>query len=361
MRACEAAPDYQRFHERSFALRTRAGLASALLKALYAMVLSSGIQAEAQVLVEPKDRVPRLALVVGVPSYNHYDDRPSMELDAREISKTVTDAGFTYLREPRDTRYGSLILEFRALRQQLDAADQTAIVFFYFGGHGFSKDGYEFLVPSDANPADLVGSSISLDYVLDTIFPRRGGALIVVLNKCRTTAPSGSEMSVVPRTARAARREAPQSSPMNDAWTNSKSLADLVIQYSTRPNSSARAKLTANESLSPYGLAFSLLAPARDKELQRVLLEVQLHVKQLTSLRSGQQPQLPELSRPLGLGELYLFPTADTWARDRDSWERVRNNAVASDLEGFVREHPDSQFLSTALELLAGLGQEVRP
>ncbi len=160
---------------------------SLLLAAL--LLLWSGV-AGAQVAPQaaPEASGRRVALVVGIGTYEHAARLQATVSDARLMARTLQAFGFTLVTggpvvEVDKQGFDAAIQEFGRLAQGAD------IAFFYFSGHGLQYNGNNWLVARNsgplARPADLEFSFVDVGAVLRQLEAAQARLSIVVLDACR--------------------------------------------------------------------------------------------------------------------------------------------------------------------------------
>jgi len=113
----------------------------------------------------------RVALVIGNSAYTHARALPNPDNDAKLMSDTLLSLGFFVVgggaRLDLDKAgFGAALKEFK---KELAGAD---VALFYYAGHGVETHGLNYLVPTDANPAndgDVLAQGIGLAGILDDL------------------------------------------------------------------------------------------------------------------------------------------------------------------------------------------------
>jgi len=140
----------------------------------------------AQPLQHPIDPGRRIALVIGVSSYEKADRLPNPVHDAEAIAKALRELGFAEVIEVRDPDRASLE---KAVRDFGDKAEQADWAVVFYAGHGISVGGRNYLIPRDAdlgNERHLEFETVSLDRVLDSVAGAKKLPL-VILDSCRNS------------------------------------------------------------------------------------------------------------------------------------------------------------------------------
>ncbi len=154
-----------------------------LLACIWAVLLLAGafIGTEAQAQTSK-----RFALVIGNSKYENTQSLPNAAGDAEEFAAKLKKLGFDVELGIDLTRldFKNLVSDFRA---KIKAAAAEDVVFFY-GGHGFSLDGFNHLVPVDAGLKDkdlLAYETLTLDEVIESIRVTKKQNTVVFLDACR--------------------------------------------------------------------------------------------------------------------------------------------------------------------------------
>lgn len=130
----------------------------------------------------------RVALVVGIGTYEHAGRLQATVGDARLMARTLQAFGFTLVTggpvvEVDKRGFDAAIQEFGRLAQGAD------IAFFYFSGHGLQYNGNNWLVARNSGPlsrpADLEFSFVDLGAVLRQLEAAQARLSILVLDACR--------------------------------------------------------------------------------------------------------------------------------------------------------------------------------
>jgi TPR repeat protein len=125
----------------------------------------------------------KVALVIGMGSYQHVIQLKNTVHDARNIGATLESAGFS-VTYAIDTPQADLVKTLNTFAFQAETAD---IALIYYAGHGVEASGENFLIPVDAqvaSNADIQRVGISLAQLLKTVESARK-MRIVILDACR--------------------------------------------------------------------------------------------------------------------------------------------------------------------------------
>src|SRR5213595_2178216 len=151
---------------------------------LIAMASAAGIF---MLLAAPAYAEKRVALVIGNNDYKNVPKLQKAVNDARTMSDTLKQLGFTVMLAENQTR--------QALSQTLLAFDNAVepgdTAFFFYAGHGFEIAGQNFLLPTDV-PAATEGqeelvrdASVLADRITERLQNRKVRTAILVFDACR--------------------------------------------------------------------------------------------------------------------------------------------------------------------------------
>ena len=129
----------------------------------------------------------RKALVVGVGAYEHFNDLPTPEEDARVFAETLRQFGFD-VQQPQGNRIEDLKGALENFLRSLKGEDEAL---FYFSGHGIQRQGNNYLFGADSNVDELSSISRVNDHAINVTLlvqemERRAGLAVLFLDSCRT-------------------------------------------------------------------------------------------------------------------------------------------------------------------------------
>ena len=129
----------------------------------------------------------RIALVIGVKSYQYVQPLQNSLNDALDMSAVLKSKGFQVIElyDPKTKRemQDAIRKYFTLLQNQKNAAGLV-----YYSGHGMQVDGANYLIPSQADPqikADLDDQCLNMDYVMQAIEQAGNDLNIFILDACR--------------------------------------------------------------------------------------------------------------------------------------------------------------------------------
>ncbi len=140
-----------------------------------------------QVMLEDKLSLKRLALVIGVKSYQYVSPLQNSLNDARDMSASLKAKGFEVIEvyDPKTKRemQDAIRKYFGLLQNQKNTAGLV-----FYSGHGMQVDGSNYLIPAQANPqikADIDDQCLNMDYVMGAIEQAGNPLNIFILDACR--------------------------------------------------------------------------------------------------------------------------------------------------------------------------------
>jgi len=135
----------------------------------------------------PANAAKRVALVIGNNDYRNVPKLQKAVNDARTMSDTLKQLGFSVMIAENQTRqaFSQTLLAFDNAIEPGDTA------FFFYAGHGFEIAGQNYLLPTDV-PAATEGqeelvrdASILTDRIIERLQNRGARSSILVLDACR--------------------------------------------------------------------------------------------------------------------------------------------------------------------------------
>ncbi|WP_424629051.1 caspase family protein [Bradyrhizobium sp. SYSU BS000235] len=155
-----------------------------MLTALRSFLVVCALLAVAQLSATSAHADKRVALVLGISSYEHVAKLPNPSNDAGAMANLLKKAGFDVVETYRDVGIAALR---RAVGDFSDKAQDADVAVVFYAGHGIEVDGTNYLVPADAKLArdfDIEDEALSLDRLLKAIEPAKRLRL-VMLDACR--------------------------------------------------------------------------------------------------------------------------------------------------------------------------------
>jgi uncharacterized caspase-like protein len=137
-----------------------------------------------------------LAIVVGINEYERLKRLKYARQDALKVKGLLEERGevssavlFTDDSEPingkptRATHTNLRDLLFSMFEEQFLHAEDN--LWFFFSGHGLRYDQQDYLLPIDANPRDIDGTAITVDFVTKRLSRSGAGNIVLILDACR--------------------------------------------------------------------------------------------------------------------------------------------------------------------------------
>lgn len=174
-----------------------------ILAAAAMILLAQGGNARAQEPALPEwasvERpVERRAFVLALSRYQHLESLPSVERDLEALRRTLgPQLGFKVTEPQGPLDRGTILDAFNAFVATIQRDDT---VLFYFSGHGFERDGANFIAPPELarlDPQRDIGlQAIALEYFMHEIKQRGARLTILILDACRTDALPAASAAV---------------------------------------------------------------------------------------------------------------------------------------------------------------------
>ncbi len=235
--------------------------------------------------------LPKYALVMGVENYEHLPRVTNAMNDARAVGTALEGLGFNVDQATDLGRQAFFDRLGEFVNRSLGHSEpETAIVLFYFAGHGFALGQGNFLVPADASEDSdqLPHHSIPLSYIVDKITGSNVALSLIFVDACRTELSS-----VTLDRERVSFAESPPIGPQSVYYGFASSLGRPSLSYA-RPS----------DANSPFSNALAThLSGARNKKLRDVFESVRWDVTQATEER-----QIPREQKDF-LGEYRVRPS----------------------------------------------------
>lgn len=136
----------------------------------------------------------RKALVIGIGTYEHFNDLSTTEEDARVFAETLQRFGFE-VQQPGGSDIRSLKAARETFLRSLSSADEAL---FFFSGHGMQRDGDNFLFAADSNVDEASSISAVHDHAINVThlvqeMERRAALALLFLDACRTIQLPGNK------------------------------------------------------------------------------------------------------------------------------------------------------------------------
>ena len=285
----------------------------------------------------------RVALVVGVSSYQAVSPLRNTLNDAQRMGAALERLGFevTRVNDPTRADFVRSIRDFGTRSHEADAS-----VFFY-AGHALEVAGHNWLLPVDAkleSTLDLQLEALDVDTVLDRAQLAR--TAIVFLDACRNN-PFADRLASKSRggAARGLARIDPASG--------------VFVAFATAPGQVAQ---DGNGADSPFTEALLRYIEMPGLEIRQLMSRVRADVRQATK---DQQPWEQSALE----GDFYFIepakappavavaPPPPPPAIDNEAlfWDTIRASASAADYDAYLKKFPDGLYAALARNRLEAL------
>jgi hypothetical protein len=251
---------------------------SFLLMIVFLVVIPAG-------LLKGEDTLPekRLALVIGNGDYLT-GPLPNPVNDARSMARALRNVGFDVMLRENVSNQTELKRVIREFGQKLKDYD---VGMFYYAGHGIQKDGYNFLVPVNAqinSEEEVEYECVDAGFVVALMDAADSRVNIIVLDACRN--------NPFARTFRSTRQ----------GLVSMNAPAGTIIAYATSPGKTALDGSGVN-GLYTQELLYQIQRPGL--KIEDVFKNVRIEV-----MRKSDNKQVPWESSSL-TGDFYFKPTRE--------------------------------------------------
>ena len=234
--------------------------------------------------------LPKYALVLGIENYDHLPNVTNAKDDAGAVSNALNKLGFAV-----DTATDLNRQEFFARLNEFvnrslgHSEPETAVVLFYFAGHGFRGRSGNNLVPADTvdDVSELLHKSIPLSHIVEKITGSNVALALVFIDACRTELSSstlGQER-------------------VGFAETPPEDLQSVYYGFASSLGQPSLSFVRPDDANSPFSSALARRLGTADKELHDMFEGVKRDVYIATSTR-----QIP-MEQKKFLGEYYVSPS----------------------------------------------------
>jgi hypothetical protein len=299
-------------------------------------------------LVTPSDMGPdhpvaakavqkRVALVIGNSDYRHARRLENPRNDALDVSAALKKLGFEVI-EGLDLDKAGLDAKIRVFTAALKGAD---VGLFFYAGHGVHVSGQNFLVPVDAELAEVTALDLELvrlDLIHRTM-EKETPTNLLFFDACRDN----------PLTGNLARALSARSIDVGRGLGAAQSAAGTLISFSTQPGKLA---LDGKGRNSPYSAALVKQLTTSKEDLAGMLIAVRNEV-----MRETDRKQVPWEHSAL-TGRFYFNPAgaketpaplAQVSAREAfEAWTAARDTTSIGVLDAFVERYRDTFYAALA-------------
>ncbi len=281
---------------------------------------------------DPARAEKRVALVIGVSSYQAVPPLPNPGRDADAMTALFKKAGFDVVVGKRDLGVADLR---RTIREFSEVSRDADISVVYYAGHGIEVDGTNYLVPADAklvSDFDIEDETISLERVLKALDPAKRLKL-VILDACRDNPFTRTMKRTV--ASRAIGRGLAKIEP---------SMSDTLVAYAAKAGAVAADGDGRN---SPFAIALTKHIAEPGLDLRIAFGRVRDDVLRATGNR-----QEPFVYGSLGGDTLSLVPSVakpvDPDAEARVNYELAAQVGTKEAWASFLAKHPAGFYADLA-------------
>jgi peptidoglycan hydrolase-like protein with peptidoglycan-binding domain len=303
-----------------------------LLTLLAFLFLASGAQAS------------RVALVVGVGTYDNTASLENPPNDARAMAKVLDAAGFEIILsiDADHAQLGRDLVSFYEKARGAEAA------LFYFAGHGMQIDGKNYLLSRSAEVADaflINQDGYDLNDIMSAVYGSGAKMAIAIIDACRNNPLANT---LVKKTRAAGRSTAGLSRGLAPIDLNA---PNSLVVFATAPGNLALDGM--GEANSPFTTALLNHLPTPELEISVMLKRVTAEVRART-----EEEQRPEVVTSMAR-EFYFHETADGLLNA--ALELPAGTYQTGALEEIVTEYPGSPAARKARNLLQAFTLAIAP
>lgn len=316
--------------------------------------------------------VPRKALIIGVDTYDHATQLSTPIHDVDIVSSALTNLGFSvpaqFVLKGRLDREALLV----AIKNFAATLNEGDVTFVYFSGHGLDRDGFNYLVPSDApaNADNPARAYVPLSYLLEQLDKAHVAAAVILLDACRvnpfngTSLESRDVLDLTPAhptpNPSAAAIAPPAAAAAPDLHGGLASVdtgpAAVLLEYAAQPDHASFSLFRGD--LPTAGSIFTRLVAARLQQNKDLPIKDILSLAEVDVFNATGAQQKP-FQNPFGLLYLMLSPNAFFSQWEEESWARSVAQAPPAQaiqaLRDFLRMFPNSDYAFAARQRIAEL------
>ena len=293
--------------------------------------------------------VPRRALVIGVGPYLSLEPIKSPPHDAKAIAERLEARGFQVTQLSGAVLRETMLAAFETFADGLSQGD---VALLYFSGHGFERNGTNYLVAADApksfeaNRVDFV--AIPLWHITERL-QRSGASLSIIwLDACRDDPFPQAGEAVAPTQRKGL-------APIRSVATGA------FMGFAAAPGQASFGGLSNDPDGMP-SLFSRHLAAFVGQEGRSVFWSWREAGARV--YRDSGQRQMPWYNADALFPEFKLAPSATDLAEMQSAWQLAVSgsdpNALLSDLEEYLRHFPDSPYAGAARSKISELRAQRR-
>ena len=263
-----------------------------------------------------------LAIVVGINEYERLNKLKYARHDALTVKTLLEERGevsgtllFTDNSEPIDGK--PTRATHTNLRDLLISMFEVPFLhpednlWFFFSGHGLRYDQQDYLLPLDANPRDIDGTGITIDFITKRLSKSGAGNIVLILDACRNAKTGGKGVGELGEEAKERVRE-----------------KGLISIFACRPDEESWEEDALQQGIFTYALA-NALQEHRCSTVRQINSYLRTEVPAL-AMRYGKPAQTPWLvAEPIEKADLILVPK-NTKEADLD---KLKSAALRQEIE----------------------------
>ena len=291
---------------------------------------------------------PRHAIVFGVENYiaTGIKPVPNAKNDAIMIADILSDLGFDtqiYLDADASTIY-NVVRNLDQLRLSSYQADEiTPLVVFFFAGHGFSSNGWNYVAPHDINNSSsnsILDTSIPISSLFEGIIEK--SIVLAILDSCRSPL-RGTDLRINVGFGG------------QEIWPSG---SQYFIGFSAGFGRTARSRVKRSDKNSPFTTALSTHLGKQDETIESIWHYVRRDTRNLTirDTLESQEPEFrPGLNVKVHVGKAPIFQAKTRQVFDEIIHRLAQTKSITQaikDFQGFRENYPLSGYSNSARRII---------
>jgi len=282
--------------------------------------------------------ISRLALVIGAEHYHPdrgIDPVPNAGNDARKMRDVLQEAGFSFVRLVLDPENVDEIKDYvNELAIKSGRPEDPVVLVFFFAGHGFQNDAYNYIVPSGARADHAITDSFPVINIVRALAAHRNSIAIFFFDACRTGV-SETDIAV------------PGAVIGRAGFSMIPTVRGADLGLATDYGKVAKSKVQKDDVNSPYTTALSKYMLYQSISLAVMFDRVGSAV---TSMNIDQVPF--EVKGAFDTG-FFFMPQQSERDAERQMWQKVLQTNQPECVQTFINSHPGGEYVDNALAWLA--------
>jgi len=321
----------------------RGGFGSTLVSLVSLLLLPQSVigQAATASSLDPSlipSKIPRLALVIGAEHYHQdrgIDPVPNAINDSMKMRDALQQAGFSFVRLVIDPDNVNDIQDYvNELVVQSGRPEDPVVLVFFFAGHGFQNDAFNYIVPAGARADHPIEDSFPVINIVTALAAHRNSIAILLFDSCRTGV-SETDPSV------------PGTLIERVGFSMIQTVRGADLGLATDYGKVAKSRVHQGDPDSPYTTALSEYMLHKSMSLALFFDSVDSTV---SSLNIDQNPF--EVKGAFDTG-FFFIPGSQERDDERRIWQAVLQTNEPACVRAFLNSHPGGDYIKNAVNWLA--------